>query len=163
VLLCIDAAHLAYPVRRTGSADFWNQIRRLEQGPGPGKAAYNTRLVMAAAYGPQHMPELLTTTPVNIEHPDMVVTITPSSSGASLQLSGAEWSELWDNFMNATGLQLGSVIKDHAGRICSIEYASLVPHCLVCRCWLTNISAHSSLCVINDYLIRLMFCCSLGC
>ena len=127
VLLCIDEVQIAYHAEKTGSTDFWNQIKRLEGGPGIQEAPYNTRVVMAAAYGTRRSgahtakPESPHATPVDFEHPDMVVTIFPNPSGASLQLSDTEWSELWDKFIKATGLQLGSLIKDHVGRICSMQ------------------------------------------
>ena len=125
VLVCIEEVQIAYHVEKTGSADFWNQLKRLEGGTGILTAAHDTRVVMAAAYGTRPSaantaePESPTATPVNFEFPDMVVTIFPSPSGSSLQLSDAEWSELWDNFTGFTGLQLGNLIKDHVGSICS--------------------------------------------
>ena len=125
VLVCIDAAHFAYHVERTGSADFWNDLKGLEGGPGSPTVAHGIRIVTAASYGPRcnpartAKPESPTGPPINCKIPNMVVTIFPSPSGASLQLSGAEWSELWENFVEFTGLQLGKPIKDHVGLICS--------------------------------------------
>ena len=125
MLVCIDAAHFAYPVERTGSADFWNDLKGMEGRPGIPAAAHDTRVVMAASYGPScnaattAMPESPTGPLINFGFPQMVVTIFPSPFGLSLQLSGAEWSELWDSFIEFTGLQLGTIIKDHIGSICS--------------------------------------------
>ena len=125
VLLCIDAAQFAHQVERTGSADFWNDLKGMEGGPGIPAAAHDTRVVVAASYGSQSNAantarlESPTGPPNNFGFPDRVVTIFPSPSGLSLQLSGAEWSELWENFIGFTGLQLGNVIKDHIESICS--------------------------------------------
>ena len=123
-LVCIDEAQIAYHVERTGSTGFWNQLKRLESGPGNLTAPHDTRVVIAAAYGTKHSAadeaklESSSALPVNFEFPGMVVTVFPSRSGASLQLSSVEWSELWDDFTGFTGLQLGSLIKDHIGSIC---------------------------------------------
>ena len=125
VLVCIDAAHFAYPIERTGSAAFWNDLKGMEGGPGTPTAAHDTRVVMAASYGPScnaastAKPESPTGPLISFGFPDMVVSIFPNPSGASLQLSGAEWSELWDSFIEMTWLQLGNLIKDHIGLICS--------------------------------------------
>ena len=125
LLVCIDEAQIAYHVEKTGSADFWNQLKGLEGGPDIVTAAHDIRVVMAAAYGTKRSaaktpePESPSVTPINFEFPNMVVTIFPSRSGASLQLSGPEWDELWNNFTNYTGLQLGNLIKEHVAAICS--------------------------------------------
>ena len=125
MLVCIDEVQIAYHQERTRSADFWNLLKGLQGGPGILKAEHDARVIMAAAYGTRRSgadfveQESPAATPVNFEFPDMMVTIFPSPSGASLQLSGAEWSELWDNFTGFTGLQLGDLIKDHVGLICS--------------------------------------------
>ena len=125
MLVCIDEVQIAYHQERTRGADFWNLLKGLQGGPGILKAEHDARVIMAAAYGTRRSgadfveQESPTGTPVNFEIPEMVVTIFPSPSGASLQLSGAEWSELWDNFTGFTGLQLGNLIKDHVGSICS--------------------------------------------
>ena len=124
-LVCVDEAQIAYHIERTGSTGFWNQLKRLESGPGNLTAPHDTRVVIAAAHGTKHSAasnaklESSSATPVNFEFADMVVTIFPSRSGASLQLSSGEWSELWDDFTGFTGLQLGNLIKDHVGSICS--------------------------------------------
>ena len=143
MLVCIDAAQFAYRVERTGSADFWNDLEGLEGGPGIPAAAQDTRVVMAASYGSQSNAantarlESPTGPLNNFGFPDRVVTIFPSPSGLSLQLSGAEWSELWDSFIKITGLQLGTIIKDHIGSICSgqvrLAWVALpvVPACCV--------------------------------
>ena len=125
LLVCIDEAQIAYHVERTGSAGFWNQLKGLEGGTKILTAAHDIRVVMAAAYGTRRSAantaekDSPSATPINFEFPDMVVTIFPSPSGVSLQLSGAEWSELWSNFTGFTGLQLGSLIKEHIALICS--------------------------------------------
>ena len=132
LLVCIDEAQIAYHVERTGSAGFWNQLKGLEGSlsrlPGGTKiltAAHDIRVVMAAAYGTRRSAadtaekDSPSATPINFEFPDMVVTIFPNPSGASLQLSGAEWSELWKEFTKFTGLQLDILIKEHLALICS--------------------------------------------
>jgi hypothetical protein len=48
VLLCVDAVQFAYHTQRTGSTDFWNQLKGLERRP---SAEHDTRVVMAASYG----------------------------------------------------------------------------------------------------------------
>ena len=115
VLLCVDELQIAYQTRRSGSTDFWNLLKRLERG-----SACNMRVVMAAAYGTKHSiveQESPAATPVGFEYPDMVVTIFPSLNGASLQLSGEEWKELWVSYLAHRQLQLGDLIKDHVGSI----------------------------------------------
>ena len=117
VLLCVDAVQIAYWTQRSGSADFWNQLKRLKRGP---SAEHDTRVVMAATYGTEHSivePNSPAATPVSFEYPDMVVTIFPSLNGASLQLSEEEWKELWVSYLAYTQLQLGDLIKDHVGSI----------------------------------------------
>ena len=109
-LICMDEVQIAYNVEMTGSSDFWNQLKRLEGGPGALAAVHDTRVVMAAAYGTKCSaasiikPESHTASPVNFEVPDMVITIFPSPFGASLQLSDAEWEELWRDYLRFTGL-----------------------------------------------------------
>ena len=125
LLVCIDETQIAYHVERTGSTGFWNQLKRLEGGSGKPNNAHNIRVVMAAAYGTKRVaaetaePESPSATPINFEFPDMVVTIFPSDSGASLQLSDAEWSAFWNEFTGFTGLTLSDSIKDHVASICS--------------------------------------------
>ena len=125
LLVCIDETQIAYHVERTGSTGFWNQLKRLEAGSGKPPNAHDMRVVMAAAYGTERSaaetaePESPSATPINFEFPDMMVTIFPSDSGASLQLSDAEWSELWNEFIGFTGLTLSHSIKDHVASISS--------------------------------------------
>ena len=120
VLLCVDEVQIAYQTQRSGSTDFWNQLKRLERGP---SAEHDTRVVMAAAYGTKRSaaeivePDSPAATPVSFEYPDMVVTIFPSLNRASLQLSEEEWKELWVSYLAHTQLQLGDLIKDHVGSI----------------------------------------------
>lgn len=123
-LVCIDEVQVAYHKLRTDSEDFWNQLKRLERGQTPHSAAHDTRVVMAAAYGPKlsapsdFMSESPAATPVGFDHPDTVVTIFPNRSGATLQLSDAEWDELWASYLRVTGLQLDDLIKGHLASIC---------------------------------------------
>ncbi|KAK9818173.1 hypothetical protein WJX72_008225 [[Myrmecia] bisecta] len=104
VLLCVDEVQIAYHEQRTGSTDFWNQLKRLERGPLAVTAEHDTRVVMAAAYGTKRSaanivePDSPASTPVNFEYPDMV-------------------------------LQLGDLIKDHVGSI-SAWQVGLLTVCL---------------------------------
>lgn len=85
VLVCIDAAHFAYNVERTGSADFWNHLKGLEGGPGTLTAAHDIRVVMAASYGTRCNAasaaklESPTGPPINVGFPDMVGDHLPQS------------------------------------------------------------------------------------
>lgn len=139
MLICMDEVQIAYNKEMTGSSDFWNQLKRLEAGPGALAAAHDTRVVMAAAYGTNrsaagiNTPESPTATPVNFEHPDMVITIFPSPSGASLALSDAEWGELWRDYLRSTGLYLDDLIKDHVGLICSGQVGCIALPVLMLR------------------------------
>lgn len=118
VLLCVDAVQFAYNTQRTGSTDFWNQLKRLERGP---SAEHGTRVVMAASYGAEcsaaNIAEPHSPATTSVKYPDMVVTIFPSPNGASLQLSEEEWEELWVSYREHTQLQLGNLIKDHVWSI----------------------------------------------
>ncbi len=117
LLLCVDEMQIAYHTQRSGSIDFWNQLKRLERGSSA------MRVVMAAAYGTKRSaadivePDSPAATPVSFEYPDKVVTIFPSPNGASLQLSEVEWKELWVSYLAHTQLQLSDLIKDHVGSI----------------------------------------------
>ena len=81
--------------RTTCRADFWNSLKRLERGQLDLTAPHDTRVIMAAANGSKRSvatvfgPESPDEIPVGFEHPDMVVTISPSPShdAASLRLS----------------------------------------------------------------------------
>ncbi|EIE18315.1 hypothetical protein COCSUDRAFT_68290 [Coccomyxa subellipsoidea C-169] len=82
VLLCVDEVQIAYQKQRSGSTDFWNQLKRLERGS---SAGHDTRVVMAAAYGTKRSaadisePDSPAATPVSFEYPDMVVGLLTAS------------------------------------------------------------------------------------
>ena len=123
MLICLDEVQIAYHLQRTGSADFWNSLKRLERGQLDLTAPHDTRVIMAAAYGSKRsaakaaVSDSLNTIPVDFENPNMVVTIFPSPSpgGASLRLAPTEWDELWNNYLAHTGLGLAAHIKEHVG------------------------------------------------
>ncbi len=143
MLVCIDEAQIAYDVERTGSTSFWNQLKSLGAAPGILTPAHDTRVVLTAAYGSSVAyaePDSPTPFPVNFQFPKMVVTIFPGPSEASLRLTDAEWTELWDSFITSTGLHVGNCIKDHIGSICSVQ---------VCSSWVVRYWRLWSICCIS--------------
>jgi hypothetical protein len=86
------------------------------------------RIVLAAAYGTKRSasnddsngPPSPTATPINITT-EMLVGILPSADEqtATLQLTQAEWAELWDRFRTSSGLLLSSMIGRYLYSVCA--------------------------------------------
>ena len=126
VLVCLDGAHLAYDVRKTGSANFWAQIKRLQAGQKEScTTPHYTRVVMAADYGSRHAastagPEPFAARAARIEYPAMVVGVFPRATGeACLQLLDKDWDQLWDNFLwSIRPHLLGGMVKERVMSVC---------------------------------------------
>lgn len=114
ILLC-DEAQIAYDVEGSNSQFFWNLLKQLEGGRWVLKT--RLRVLLAAAYGagPSGLEvdnvQVLPPTPISVNHPDMVVTISPDPSRPSLVTKDLEISEMWSSFQQETGLALNESIK----------------------------------------------------
>jgi hypothetical protein len=114
ILLC-DEAQLAFDVEGTNSQHFWNLLKQLEGGRWVLKT--RLRVLLAAAYGAgpsgsdADNVQMLLPTPISVNHPDMVVTISPDLTHPSLVMKDLEVAEMWSSFQKETGLALNQSIK----------------------------------------------------
>ena len=82
-------------------------------------------IIMAAAYGDRRSdfrgsagPESPVGTPLDLAEEQLVSLAPASTRTGSLQLTVAEWEELWGGFLSQTGLRLGADVQGFIWSIC---------------------------------------------
>jgi hypothetical protein len=133
-VVLIDEGQLLYNQDKTQSANFWLKVKSLRVGGDRVRvvlaAAYGTKRSSAAEHGTATGPPSPTATPINIST-EMTVGIFPSADGqsATLQLTEAEWSELWNRFCSWSGLQLGVVVHRYIYDTCAGQVSVSISLC----------------------------------
>ena len=130
-----DEVQLLYKERK-GSLLFWQWTKACQSQEG----SCTTLIIMAAAYGDRRSDfrgsagsESPVGTPLDLAEEQLVSLAPATARTGSLQLTVAEWEELWGGFLSQTGLPLGADVQGFIGSICGGQVSSrTVDHDLVC-------------------------------
>ena len=132
-----DEVQKLYTDRRQGSSDFWQWIKACQSQEGD---PIHTLIIMAAAYGDTRSdfrggsgPESPIGTPLDLADEQLVSLAPATATTGSLQLTIAEWQELWGGFLSQTRLPLGLDVQGFIWSICGGQVrCRTVDHDFVC-------------------------------
>ena len=117
-----DEVQKLYKDRGQRSLDFWQWTKACQSQEGD---RIHTLIIMAAAYGDKRSdfrgssgPESPVGTPLDLAEEQLVSLAPATATTGSLQLTIAEWEELWGGFLSQTGLPLDAAVQGFVWSIC---------------------------------------------